>query len=137
MSANPFLTAAMFMSAMFIGATIALAQEGASPEKDGQVVFNNSCRTCHSMKPGDNRLGPSLAGVVGSKSGSQEGYKYSAALKGGALTWDEATLDKFITNPDSVAPGHGMKPYGGVTNAEDRAKIISFLKSGGGETATD
>lgn len=133
MSPNPFLTAAMLMSAMLIGATIAIAQEGATPDKDGQVIFNNACRTCHTVKPGDNRLGPTLAGVVGAKSGAQEGFNYSSALKGGSITWDEGTLDKFITNPESVAPGHNMKPYTGMTNAEDRAKIISFLKSGGAE----
>jgi cytochrome c len=38
------------------------------------------------------------------------------------LVWDEATLDRFIANPDRVVPGHNMKPYGGLSSAEDRAK---------------
>lgn len=96
---------------------------------DGQQVFNNHCRTCHSTKEGDNRQGPNLAGIVGRKSGSVQGVSYSSALKDGALTWDEATLDKFIENPESAAPGNNMKPYSGVSNPEDRKKIIEYLKS--------
>ncbi|MBC8051283.1 MAG: c-type cytochrome [Chitinophagales bacterium] len=96
--------------------------------KDGQTVFNNACRTCHSVKDGDNRLGPSLRGVAGRKSGASAGYDYSNALKDGSLTWDDATLEKFIENPDAVAPGHNMKPYTGLSNADDRKQIITYLK---------
>ena len=46
-----------------------IAAARADTTSDPQMVFNNSCRTCHSMKEGDNRLGPSLAGVVGRKAG--------------------------------------------------------------------
>ena len=30
---------------------------------------------------------------------------------------------------DEVVPGNNMKPYGGLTSAEDRAKVIVFLES--------
>mgnify|MGYP000935683400 CR=1 FL=1 len=96
----------------------------------GEEAYNNACRTCHSVKPGDNRLGPSLAGIVGKKAGSEGGYQYSPSLKDSGVTFDEATLDKFITNPDSVAPGNNMKPYTGISDAALRAKIIAFLKDG-------
>jgi cytochrome c len=43
------------------------------------------------------------------------------------FVWDEAKLDHFIANPDKVAPGHNMKPYGGLASKEERAKIIAFL----------
>lgn len=94
----------------------------------GEEAYNNACRTCHSVKSGDNRLGPSLAGIVGKKAGSESGYQYSPSLKDSGVTFDEATLDKFITNPDSVAPGNNMKPYTGISDAAHRAKIIAFLK---------
>lgn len=96
---------------------------------DGKLLFNNACRTCHSVNEGDNRLGPSLAGIVGRPSGAMEGVNYSSALADGAVTFDEATLDRFIENPDAVAPGHGMKPFGGINSPEERAAIIAFLKS--------
>lgn len=135
MTSNPFLTAAMLMSAMFLGAAVALAQDKAAERDDGQASYNNACRTCHSTKAGDNRLGPSLAGIVGQKSGSQAGFSYSAALKDGSITWDDKTLDAFIANPEAVAPGNNMKPYTGMTDAAERAKIVAFLKSGGGVKA--
>ena len=96
--------------------------------EEGQVLFNNACRTCHSVKAGDNRLGPSLHAVVGRPAGAVPGYGYSSALKDTKLTWDKATLDRFIADPNAVAPGNGMKPYGGLASAEDRASIITYLE---------
>lgn len=54
-----------------------------------------------------NKLGPSLAGIVGSKSGAVPGYNFSPALKASNITWDEQTLDKFLENPS--ADVHGTK----------------------------
>jgi cytochrome c len=113
----------------------ALGQEtvgrGAGPD-EGQLVFNNACRTCHTLKDGDNRLGPNLHKIIGRKAGSLPNYSYSSAMKGADLTWDKATLDRFIANPDQVVSGHSMKPYGGINSAEERGKIIAFLESSGG-----
>jgi cytochrome c len=53
-------------------------------------------------------------------------------MKDADLTWDRATLDRFIANPDQVVPGNKMKPYGGLTSAEERAAIIAFLESNSG-----
>ena len=103
-----------------------------SAEADNQLVFNNVCRTCHTLKEGDNRLGPNLHNVIGRKAGSVPDYGYSSAMKDADLTWDKATLDRFIANPDQVVPGNKMKPYGGLTSAEERAKIIAFLEANSG-----
>lgn len=105
----------------------AFAQNGA----DGQTAFNNSCRTCHTAKEGDNRLGPNLAGIVGRKAGSLPDYNYSSSMKQSGITWDEANLDQFIANPDQVVTGNTMKPYGGIKDAAQRKVIIEFLKKGG------
>ena len=83
------------------------------------------------MRDGDNRLGPNLHRIIGRKAGSLTGYGYSSAMKGADLTWDKATLDRFIANPDQVVPGNNMKPYGGMASAEDRATIIAFLEASG------
>ena len=45
------------------------------------------------------------------------------------FVWDKDKLDSFIAKPDEVVPGNNMKPYGGLTSAEDRAKVIAFLES--------
>jgi cytochrome c len=127
---RPVLSAAIGALSLVISLSPAVAeQEAGAAEPDGQVEYNNNCRTCHSMKAGDNRLGPTLHGVVGRKAGSVEGFQFSSSMKSSGITWDEATLDKFITNPDSVVSGNGMKPFTGISNAEDRGKIIGFLKT--------
>ena len=96
---------------------------------EGELAFNKHCRNCHTYKEGDNRLAPSLHGIVGAPGGQVEGYgKYSGALDG--ITWDEATLDKFIADPQAVAPGTNMS-YPPVHDAAERKKIIEFLKSTG------
>jgi cytochrome c len=97
---------------------------------DGQATFNSVCRTCHSTKEGDNRLGPSLFKIYGAKAGSRQGYdNYSQGLTSSGITWDEATLDRFIANPDEVVPNNNMKPYKGTSDVGVRKKIIEFLKS--------
>ena len=103
-------------------ASAALAQ-------DGQQAFNNSCRTCHTVKEGDNRQGPSLFGVFGRKAGTMPGYNFSSSLAQSDITWDEASLDKFIENPDQVVNGNAMKPYGGLTDAAQRKLIVDYLKT--------
>ncbi|WP_353641190.1 c-type cytochrome [Mesorhizobium sp. WSM2239] len=103
----------------------------AAAQGDGQTAFNSSCRTCHTMKEGDHRQGPSLAGVIGSKAGTAPGYNFSDSMKQSGIVWDEANLDKFIANPDQVVRGNTMKPYGGITDAAQRKTIIEFLKTGG------
>ena len=95
----------------------------------GQQVFNNLCRTCHSTKEGDNRLGPHLHRIVGRKAGSLPNYGYSSAMKGANFVWDEQKLERFIANPDEMVPGNSMTPYGGMASANSRAKVIAFLKS--------
>ncbi len=105
-------------------------QTNTDASEAGALLFNNSCRTCHAVDVGDHRLGPSLAAIVGRKAGQQSGYAYSESLKQSGITWDEKTLDAFIANPDAVVPGNNMKPYTGMTNAEDRAKIVAYLRSG-------
>jgi cytochrome c len=55
--------------------------KGANIES-GQQTFNNACRTCHTTKEGDNRLGPNLHNIIGRKAGSLQNYGYSSAMKG-------------------------------------------------------
>ena len=90
-------------------------------------VVSDACRTCHTTREGDNRLGPNLSRVIGRKAGSLPNYNYSESMKKADLVWDKQNLDRFIANPDAVVSGNNMKPYGGLTSGEDRAKIIAFL----------
>ena len=106
------------------------ARKGAdAATESGQLTFNNACRTCHTTKEGDNRLGPNLHNIIGRKPGSLPNYGYSSAMKGADFVWDKDKLDSFIAKPDEVVPGHNMKPYGGLASADDRTKLIAFLQS--------
>ena len=96
----------------------------------GQQAFNNACRTCHTVKEGDNRQGPNLHRIIGRKAGSLPGYGYSSAMKEAGFAWDADKLERFMANPDAVVSGNTMKPYSGLASADDRAKIIAFLQSG-------
>jgi cytochrome c len=108
----------------------AMASTHVAAQDDGKLAFNNHCRTCHSVNAGDNRLGPTLNGVVGRKAGSVTEYpNYSQAIKSSGVTWDEATLDKFIAKPEAVVPNNNMKPYAGLPDADVRKQIIAFLQT--------
>lgn len=107
----------------------ALANAAVAADGSGEQIFNNACRTCHSWKKDDNRLGPTLHGVVGQKAGTVPGYVFSQAMKTSGITWDEATLDKFIAQPDVIVPNNNMKPFTGISDAGQRKQIIEFLKT--------
>lgn len=85
------------------------------------------CARCHSSAPGVNMRGPSLAGIVGRKSGVAAGYKYSAAMAAANLSWDDATLDKFLAAPRSFVPGTRMSVA--VASAAARQDIIAYLET--------
>lgn len=93
----------------------------------GQAVFASHCAVCHSIKPGDNKTGPSLAGVVGSKSGTVPGFNFSAAMKNGNITWDDTSLDKFLANPTGFI--HGTMMFVGLPNTSDRENVIAYLNT--------
>ena len=86
------------------------------------------CMSCHAVEPGKHGVGPSLAGVYGSKAGSAAGYAYSEANKHSGLTWDDATLDAYLTNPMKVVPGTKMT-YAGMADPAKRKDVIEYMKT--------
>ena len=86
------------------------------------------CRACHSVQPGQVLVGPSLAGVFGRKAGSVAGFAYSDGVKGLGVTWDEASLDKWLTDPAKMAPGTKMG-FAGYADAAQRKAVIDYLKT--------
>jgi cytochrome c len=119
----PVLAIAAAMGALLVASSAARAAGDATA---GQQVFAR-CAACHSTAPGENKIGPSLAGVFGRKSGSEPGYSYSPALKAANITWDEHTLDEFLANP--AADVHGTKMFISVPDAADRQNVIAYLKT--------
>jgi len=91
----------------------------------GKTVFAK-CAICHSPAQGRNMVGPTLFGVVGRTSASVSNFSYSAAMKTAAKTWDEATLDTYLTDPKALVPGTKMI-FPGLKNADDRKNVIAYL----------
>ena len=102
----------------------AQAQDAAT----GQRVFRSQCSICHSPQPGRNIVGPSLFGVVGRHSGRIPDFQYSAANLRSNLTWDPATLDRYLSSPQRVVPGTLMT-FPGLKNPEQRADVIAYLET--------
>ncbi|MBS0248375.1 MAG: nitrite reductase, copper-containing [Proteobacteria bacterium] len=92
----------------------------------GSQVFRK-CQACHSLQPGKNGVGPSLAGILGKKAASIEGYNYSQAMKASGLTWDEKTLDAYLTDPQKVVPGNKM-PFPGLKTENERNRLLTYLR---------
>ena len=90
----------------------------------GKVAFEKRCTGCHAMD-GD-RDGPRLAGVFGRKAGSVKGYDYSAGLKSSGMTWNEATLEKWLSDPDVMVPDTKMDFV--VPKAQERSDLIAYFK---------
>jgi cytochrome c len=76
---------------------------------------------------GENKVGPSLAGVFGRKSGTEPGYSYSSAVKGLNVTWDETNLNEWLQGPSKFAKG--TKMIYSVPDEKDRQDVIAFLKT--------
>ena len=92
----------------------------------GKTVFRQICGICHEAAEGKNRIGPSLFGIVGRKSGAVAGFHYSEGNKNSNLTWDEATLDRYLVNPRAVVPGTTMA-YAGLKDDQKRHDLIAYL----------
>jgi cytochrome c2 len=110
-------------------AAAAAVQEGrldSGQVQQGRTLFNQVCSNCHTNEPNKHKIGPSLFGVIGRHAGSAPGFDYSDAMKGAPVTWNDETLDRYLTDPKSFVPGNKM-PYMGVKNDERRKDVISYL----------
>ena len=93
----------------------------------GEKAYASHCAVCHATTPGENKIGPSLAGIVGSKSGTVPGFNFSTAMKEANVTWDDANLDKYLANPSGFV--HGTKMFVNLPSETDRANVIAYLNT--------
>lgn len=90
----------------------------------GEAIYGR-CMACHALAY--NRTGPRHCGLFGRRAGSLPDFNYSDAMRHSGIIWDTATLDRFLTSPTTVVTGTYMG-YAGVTDAQERADLISWLK---------
>jgi cytochrome c len=127
-----FILSAFALTAM--SASSPMAQTTPSPAASflaagnatrGASLYTNRCGGCHSIEI--NRVGPAHRGVVGRRAGTSPSYNYSPALKAGTITFNEATLDRWLTNPQATVPGARM--FFRLGAAQERADVIAYLKT--------
>lgn len=106
----------------------AAGTSAAGPSLASAPTSFGQCASCHSLQPGKHGIGPSLAGVYGTRAGEVAGYAFSPALKAAGLTLDDATLDKWLAGPMQMVPGTKMT-YAGMPDPAKRAELIAFLKT--------
>lgn len=103
---------------------------GAGDASRGQALFEKRCLGCHSLTA--NHEGPRLQGVFGRAAGSVGDYAYSPSLKKSSnITWDETSLDKWLTDPDAFIPGNNMDFL--VSKPQERKDIIAYLRRSSGK----
>ena len=118
--------AALLLALMLPGAVVGAAP--ARAEASGGDLFKHYCAVCHSTVAGENKLGPSLAGIVGRPSATAPDFEYSDAMKNAHVTWNAATLEHYLTNPKSVVPGTKMM-FMGIKSTKEREALIHYLAS--------
>lgn len=102
----------------------------------GEKAAQGRCGTCHTFDQGGAvKQGPNLWGVVGKPIGKHAaGFAYSSALSGKGGEWTYENMDAWLSSPKSFAPGTKMS-FAGLSNAQDRANIILYMKNQGGGPA--
>ena len=121
----------MYYLTLFSAVALALSSLRADAAGDAKrgANFFGQCLACHSTEPGEHLTGPSLAKIINRRAASlAEFTRYSDALKRSGLTWNEATLDKWLANPAKVVPGTSMT-FPGIKESQARQDLIAFLKA--------
>ena len=93
----------------------------------GEQIYAR-CLACHALAY--DRVGPHHCGLIGRRAGSVAGFAYSAAMKKSGVTWNEASLNRFLTKPLKMVPGSSMT-YDGIPDAKERTDLITYLKQAG------
>lgn len=106
---------------------LAAAPAAGEPAR-GAALFRQ-CAACHSVEPGLHLTGPSLARIWNQRAGTAAGFgRYSAALKHTGITWDAATIDRWLARPQALVPETTMT-FQGVADARQRADLIAYLQA--------
>jgi cytochrome c len=108
------------------GFAIGAPAAGSPPAAPPRPAAFLQCAACHSVDPGKNGVGPSLAGVAGRKAASLPGFNYSPALRNSGLTWNAASLDTWLTSPQRAVPGTRM-PFAGLSDPVKRKAVVDYL----------
>jgi cytochrome c len=116
------------MLAAAMALLLPVGAHAAGDAEAGKTAFNRRCAVCHAVAEGQNKVGPSLHGVVGRHSASVAGFNYSPAMKGADKTWDAAAIDTYLQDPKAYVPGNRMI-LAGIKDEAERQNIIAYLEA--------
>lgn len=134
---NSFMT--LILALMLGFGDVATAQQFGDTEPEpvrlpdlarGEQLFKE-CLKCHTIAPGQVKIGPSLAGVVGRQPGSIPAFGYSQDMinfGASGIVWNEDNLDQFLTRPRSMIAGTKMV-FQGFRKQADRDDLIAYLST--------
>jgi cytochrome c len=111
-----------------LAAVAALSFSTAQAADDlGKKTFE-SCAACHSLKAGENGVGPSLHNLVGRSAGTEAGFRFSGPMKRSGITWDETSLTDFLRAPQEKVPGNRM-PFSGMPDEAALKAVVKYLQT--------
>jgi len=105
--------------------TQAFAQAGNAAR--GERVFNQQCKTCHSLEEGPSLTGPTLHGMFGRKAGTAAGFEFSPEMIKSGIVWDETTLAEYSRDPKAKVPDTKMV-FNGIKQAGQLDDLVAYLK---------
>lgn len=115
----------LFTAVLFVLPAVSISVH-ANDLEAGRKLFAQ-CRACHELEAGRNKVGPSLHGMFGRKSGTLPGFKFSPAMIKAEIVWDETTLADYLADPTGYIVGNRMA-FPGLKDPKQRADIIAFLR---------
>jgi cytochrome c len=124
-----FVASVVVLAAITIPGTVSVNAANAGDPIRGKDLFVKRCGGCHSLDAA--KEGPPLRNVYGRKAGGISTFKYSDALKGAQVTWDQSSLDKWLIDTESVVPDNDMDFH--VPKADERADLIEYLRVSSGK----
>ena len=115
---------------LLLPAALGAAGGGKGEARRGEAAYQK-CYSCHALEPGGDKLeGPNLHRIIGRRIAAERGFAYSPALRALAARrsrWSEGLLDRFIAEPEAVAPRTSMN-FHGIEDARERADLIAYLR---------
>lgn len=119
----------LLMASLLVAGVSVLITGQTHAADNGNDLFERRCGGCHALDR--DKEGPRLGGVYGRKAGSVDLFSYSDALKNSNITWNEESLQKWLTDSEQLVPNNNMTFR--VENADERRAIIAYLKQNSGK----
>lgn len=110
---------------VFLGLVLASQVHADGDIDAGRKVWESRCSGCHALD--EDIVGPRHRGVWGRRAGTVPGFRYSSAVRGLDVVWNDDTLSRWLTDPEAMAPGQRMGYQ--VDDAAQRSNVIAYLKS--------